>query len=295
MPTSSRACRPAPAASCSRTPDRPSSCTASAWSPNTGSRSLPNENARSCRSWVRACATTRSAPPSSSARPPPAPTSATPWGNSVPGTARNWSSSPTRPDWSLRSDRDEAGRSWASARVAVCGPGPRPTMDAGGRLLLDRGGGRARRAGAEHLELVLHVGEAVLGGHLRRPAFDRRVGHLDGAPARAAHQVVVVHRRAAPVGGLALVPEHVDQAVVHQGLQRPVDRREADGVAALAQQGVQVLSGAEALLVVEQGQDGAALPGLAAGSLAHAASSVALVGVMTDGAVLVRDLASSVA
>jgi hypothetical protein len=117
---------------------------------------------------------------------------------------------------------------------------------------------------------VLDVGEAVLGGDAGGPPLDGRVGDLDRAAAGAAHQVVVVHRRAAPVGGLALGPEHVDQAVVDQGLQRPVDRREPHRVAALAEQGVQVLRCAEAVLVVEQGQDGAALPGLAARRLGHA-------------------------
>jgi hypothetical protein len=42
----------------------------------------------------------KDAGPAASAQPPPAPTSATPWPNSVRATARRWSSSPTRPDWS---------------------------------------------------------------------------------------------------------------------------------------------------------------------------------------------------
>jgi hypothetical protein len=108
------------------------------------------------------------------------------------------------------------------------------------------------------------VGEPVLGGDAGGPPLDRRVGHLDRAAAGAAHQVVVVHRLSSAVGGLALGP-----AARRPGRRPPVPAapgRPSPGprVAALAEQGVQVLGGAEAVLVVEQGQDGAALPGLAA-------------------------------
>ena len=121
----------------------------------------------------------------------------------------------------------------------------------------------------EDLDLVLHLGEAVLGRDPRRPPLDRGAGHLHGAAAGPADQMVVVDGGAAPVDRLAVpAAEHVDLGVLHQRLQRPVDGREPDRVAARAEQGVQVLRAAEAVVLLQRGQHRAALArGSAGGDL----------------------------
>ena len=77
-------------------------------------------------------------------------------------------------------------------------PGGRRSSSSGGR----RRGGWTRGspcgavgAGAEDLQGVAHVGEAVLGGDRLGPALDGRTLDLDGAAAAPADQVVVVARR----------------------------------------------------------------------------------------------------
>src|SRR5882724_11002992 len=65
----------------------------------------------------------RSAPNCSSARLPPAPTSATQWRNSVRETAHSWSSSRTRPAWSTRT-RDPPGCSARSHTIVFAVPVP---------------------------------------------------------------------------------------------------------------------------------------------------------------------------
>jgi hypothetical protein len=78
--------------------------------------------------------------------------------------------------------------------------------------------------------------------------------------------VVVVLRRAAPVGRLAVAAaQHVDVARVDERLQPAIDRGEADRLAALAQPGVQLLGGAEAGRLLGHRQQRAALPRRAAG------------------------------
>ena len=73
------------------------------------------------------------------------------------------------------------------------------------------------RAGPEDLQRVADVGEAVLGGDGAGPALDRRALDLDGRPAGAADEVVVVRVGAAAPDGLAvLVAQHVDLAGVGQ-------------------------------------------------------------------------------
>ena len=100
---------------------------------------------------------------------------------------------------------------------------------------------------------MLDVGEAVLRGDPCGPALDRRVLDLDGAPAGAADQVVVVRAAAAPVDRLAVVgAQHVDLAVVGQGLQAAVDGGQPDRVAARRAAGVQVLGAAEVVELVEE-------------------------------------------
>jgi hypothetical protein len=85
--------------------------------------------------------------------------------------------------------------------------------------------------------------------------------------------MVVAVRGAPAVEGLAVVPaQHVDLAPVHQHLQVPVDGGQPDGLALLAQPGVQVLGAGERVGGGERGRDGIPLPGgpeggAAAGSL----------------------------
>ena len=85
--------------------------------------------------------------------------------------------------------------------------------------------------------------EAVAGGDVADPALDGFGGDLLDAVAGLADEVVVVRRAAAAEGLLALAGEGVEEARLGQGLQRPVDGREADAVAGLAQLHVQVLRG----------------------------------------------------
>src|SRR6476646_8020609 len=80
------------------------------------------------------------------------------------------------------------------------------TGDAGNcRSVLPRHLSRAVGAGAEDLEGVTHVGEAVLGTHPGRPRLHGRTLHLHGPAALPADQVVVVTGRAGAVDGFTLV------------------------------------------------------------------------------------------
>ncbi|CDZ92014.1 hypothetical protein RHRU231_910053 [Rhodococcus ruber] len=123
-------------------------------------------------------------------------------------------------------------------------------------------GVRALAAGAEDLDGVADVDEAVVLGHLVGPALDRGPVHLDGESARAAHEMVVVTGRAAPVDGLPAVgAQHVDGAGFGKGLQGAVDGGQADALAAPAQFVVQVLGRTEFFDLVEQRGDRTALSG----------------------------------
>ena len=123
----------------------------------------------------------------------------------------------------------------------------------------------ARRAGAEDLQGVADVDEAVLGGDPVRPGLHRRAVDLDGAAAGPAHQVVVVALAAPAVEVLAAGrPHDVDLAGVGQALQGAVDRGQADPLAALAQHRVQLLGAVEALDLGRAARSTArALPGVA--------------------------------
>ena len=120
--------------------------------------------------------------------------------------------------------------SWTTARSSCCWSTCRPTArSATSSEPVRRPAGGA---GAEDLQGVADVGEAVLAGDPVGPLLDRRAGHLDGQPAAAADQVVVVLRAAAAVERLAGVgADGVQLAVVGQRLHRPVDRGQPDRVA----------------------------------------------------------------
>lgn len=90
------------------------------------------------------------------------------------------------------------------------------------------------------------LGKTMLAGDRGRPAFDGRTLHLDGAAAMATHEVVVMSARASAIDRLAVVAsERVDLPVLGQQLHRPVDGGQADRLAPLRQQVVQLLGGAE--------------------------------------------------
>ena len=97
------------------------------------------------------------------------------------------------------------------------------------------GSAGAGRAGAEDLQGVADVGVTVLGRDPVGPALHRRAGHLDGAPAGPADQVVVVALAAPAVEVLAAGrAHHVDLAGVGEPLQGAVDGGQPDPLAALA-------------------------------------------------------------
>ena len=68
-------------------------------------------------------------------------------------------------------------------------------------------------AGAEQLDGVVHIGEAVVRGHLCGPRLDLAAADLHRRPAGAAHQVMVMMRcRAAPVHRFpGIGAHHIDE------------------------------------------------------------------------------------
>src|SRR5690606_19754604 len=116
----------------------------------------------------------------------------------------------------------------------------------------------AGRAGAEDLDGVSDVAEAVLVADRLGPALHHRALHLDGVTAAAADQVVVVLTGLArAVDGLALVvAAHVDLTPVGQRVQRPVDRGQPELRAVLAHLRVDVLGAAEPLTLTQYFVDG---------------------------------------
>ena len=121
-------------------------------------------------------------------------------------------------------------------------------------------------AGAEDLQRVGDVGEAVLGGDRVGPALDGRPLDLDGRAALAADEVVVVRVRAAAVDRLAVLgPQHVDLAALAEPLEGAVDRRQPDLGAAPVEEVVDLLGAAEVVERREGLGHGDPLPGGAQG------------------------------
>ena len=115
-------------------------------------------------------------------------------------------------------------------------------------VTLARLSGGAAGAGADDLDRVVDVDEALRLGDLPGPPLDLAALDLHGPAAVPADQVVVVPGAADPVDRLAVrAAQHVDRAGVGERLQVPVDRGQADRVAAAAQLGVQVLGAGEAV------------------------------------------------
>src|SRR5262245_15141839 len=117
-------------------------------------------------------------------------------------------------------------------------------------------------AGAEDLNVVGDPHEAVLGTDLFRPSLYGWAFDLHRASAVAADEVVVVTGGAAAVDGLT-VPgaQYVHLSSVGQRLQRPIDGRQANGVAARAQDRVNVLCAPKVVDLVEDRGDRRALLG----------------------------------
>src|SRR5690606_13300052 len=133
----------------------------------------------------------------------------------------------------------------------------------GHRSVLRGGGVGAPRARAEQLDRVLDVDEPVGRAHLVGPRLDGRAVDLDRPAADAAHEVVVVLAPLAPpVEVLALLgAQHVDVPAVREALERAVDGREADVVAAAARDLVELRGAAEVVEVLQRVRAGGALAG----------------------------------
>ena len=97
-----------------------------------------------------------------------------------------------------------------------------------------------------HLDGVGHLDESVLLRDARRPLLDGIIADFDGATAPSTHEVMVVLARASSVGGFALGgADRVDLSCIHERLQIPVDRRQADPGASVSKQVMQVLGRAK--------------------------------------------------
>ena len=115
-------------------------------------------------------------------------------------------------------------------------------------------------ADARQLEPVLEPVKAVCRGDVVEPRVETAVRELDHAMAARANEVVVVLPAAEAVAGLARpVREHVDDALVGQDREGPVDRREADPLPAGSEALVQLLGGRVVRLAGELGKHAQAL------------------------------------
>jgi len=101
---------------------------------------------------------------------------------------------------------------------------------------------------------VAGVNETVLRCHPARPALDGGPLYFDGATAGTTNQVVVVASAAPAVNSLPVCcAERVDFARLGERLQRPVDRRQPDRLASVAQHRMQVLRASKLVKLVEDG------------------------------------------
>ena len=108
------------------------------------------------------------------------------------------------------------------------------------------------------------------------PGLDLAALHLDGRAARAAHQVVMVVFRAAPVHRFAGVgAQRVDDAGRRHLLQGAVHRGQPDTLTAPAQLVVQLLGRPKLVELVQQRRDRGALTGGAHARRRHSRPSAA--------------------
>ena len=109
--------------------------------------------------------------------------------------------------------------------------------------------------------MVLNLAESVLVGDVVGPPLDGGAFDLDGAAAVAAHEVVVVAHRAAPVGGFAVVgSDQVKLAGVGHHQQGSVDGCQPNVLTLVAEVVVDLAGGAEVVGAGEQVGDCGALP-----------------------------------
>jgi hypothetical protein len=93
----------------------------------------------------------------------------------------------------------------------------------------------ARIAGAEDLQIVADLPEAVLLGNGIGPPFDRRSGYLDRATTQTADQMMMMAGRTPAVRSLALVgTDGVKFTGIGHELQSAIDRGEADAFAVMS-------------------------------------------------------------
>jgi hypothetical protein len=108
-------------------------------------------------------------------------------------------------------------------------------------------------ASAEDLQVVADLTKAVLLCNGVCPALYCRARDFDRAPTDTADQMMMVTRRTAAIGGLAVVgADRVKITCIGHKLQSPIDRGETDAFAVLAKIIVNLLCCSE---VMPAGQD----------------------------------------
>src|SRR5690606_18270918 len=122
--------------------------------------------------------------------------------------------------------------------------------------------GGAVRAAAEDVDDVLRLGEAVLRRDAPGPGLDRLGVDPDGPAAVAADEVMVVPGGAGAVERFAALLQCIDVALGAEVGERPVDGREADLLAVVAESRVERLRTDEALAALERSPHRGALGGV---------------------------------
>jgi hypothetical protein len=117
-------------------------------------------------------------------------------------------------------------------------------------------------AGAEDLQIVTDLPEAVLLGDGIGPPLHRRSRHLDGTTTQAADQMMMMlTRRAAAVRRFTVAgPDGIDIACVGHELQGAIDSSQTDPFAVVSQIVVYLLGGSEVMLTEKNLFDRGALP-----------------------------------
>jgi hypothetical protein len=115
-------------------------------------------------------------------------------------------------------------------------------------------------AGTKDLKIVADLPEAVLLGNGVGPALDRWSRDLDRSTTDTTDQMMMMAGRAAAVRRFALVgPDGIKFAYVGHELQRAIHRGKADALAEMSQVIVNLLRGAEVVLIGKDLRDRGAL------------------------------------
>src|SRR5690606_14773451 len=166
---------------------------------------------------------------------------------------------------------NSASRGGAQRRPHFCGQPsdatrgmPHPPLSALSPASAGGCGCRAVGAHPEHVDDVVRLGEAVLGGDVTRPGLHGIRRDLHRGAAVAADQVMVVRAgRARAIQALALLHERVGLTLAREVGERAIDGGEPDLRAGAAQGGVQRLRRHETLGAAERVTHGLTLPGVA--------------------------------